>query len=114
MRAPRRSRGPRSLRSQPQGVATVTPPSRVSRRKPVPRQSGQVGSMGSLGSVQVAAQLLALLGAVELLQGLGLDLADALPGQVEQLPDLLQRLGLGAVQAEAEPQHPLLLLVQLS
>ena len=32
--------------SQPQAAATVMPPSWVSRRKPVPRQSGQLGSMG--------------------------------------------------------------------
>src|SRR5262245_7652919 len=112
MCALRSRRVPRSLRSQPQAAATVTPPSPVSSLKPVPRQSGQLGSMSA--SVQVAAELLALLGAVQLLQRLSLDLADALAGEVEHLPDLLERLGLGPVQAEAQAQDALLLLVQLA
>src|SRR6185436_8725327 len=64
-------------------------------------------------SVQVAPELLALVRAVELLEGLRLDLADALPGQVHHLADLLERLRIGSVESEAQPQDLLLLGVEL-
>src|SRR5262245_24149136 len=50
---------------------------------------------------------------VELVQRLALDLADALAGQAEALADLLERLRLLVVQAEAHPQHGRLALVHL-
>src|SRR4051812_48492943 len=49
----------------------------------------------------------------ELAQRLALDLADALAGQAEALADLLERLGLLVVQAEAHAQHRRLALVHL-
>src|SRR5437870_12120686 len=44
----------------------------------------------------------------ELSQRLGLDLSDALAGDREVLPDLLQRVLAAVGEAEAEPQHLLL------
>jgi len=44
----------------------------------------------------------------ELAQRLGLDLSDALAGDREVLPDLLQRVLATVGEAEAEPQHLLL------
>src|SRR2546425_11706812 len=44
----------------------------------------------------------------ELAQGLGLDLADALPGDRKVLPDLLERVLAAIREAEAEAQHLLL------
>src|SRR5262249_30655842 len=49
----------------------------------------------------------------ELRQRLALDLADALARQAEALADLLERLGLLVVQAEAHAQHRRLALVHL-
>src|SRR5579883_1594369 len=57
--------------------------------------------------------LLALQVLAELAQGLALDLADALARQAEALADLLERLGLLVVQAEAHAQDRRLALVHL-
>ena len=64
-------------------------------------------------AVEVVAQLLAAVGVAELGQRLGLDLADALAGDAELPPDLLERAGLAVVEPEAQPHDLLLALVQL-
>src|SRR5262245_63261490 len=84
------------------------------RRNPVPPHAAQAAllsrsSMRLPASVQVALQLLALLRAVQLLQGLGLDLADALARQPHHLADLLQGLRVPLVEPEPQAQHLLLL-----
>ena len=59
-------------------------------------------------SVQEVLQLLAAGGVAELAQGLGLDLADALTGDVKFLAHFLQGTGAAVLNAEAELQHLLL------
>ena len=56
-------------------------------------------------SVQKVLQLLAPAGMAQLSEGLGLDLADALPGDVEFLADFLQRAGPSIFNAEAQFEH---------
>src|SRR5688500_12214675 len=51
-------------------------------------------------------------GVAELGHGPGLDLADALPGEVELVAHLLQRAGLAPVEAEAQAQDLALALAQ--
>src|SRR5438067_4603256 len=51
-------------------------------------------------------------GVAQLRHGPGLDLADALAGEVEVLPDLFERAGLAPVEPEAEPQDLARPLVQ--
>src|SRR5437588_6009932 len=51
-------------------------------------------------------------GVAQLRHGPGLDLADALAGQVEVLADLLERAGLAAVEAEAQLEDLALPLVE--
>src|SRR5678816_1665867 len=63
--------------------------------------------------VEIAAELLALLGAVELLQRLRLDLPYAFARQVHHLADLFESLGFLAVEPEPELDHLFLLGVQL-
>ena len=46
-------------------------------------------------------------GVAQLAQGLGLDLADALSGDLEVLAHLFQGVILGLADAEAKAQHPL-------
>src|SRR5262245_51462002 len=53
-------------------------------------------------------ELAAPRGMAQLAQRVRLDLADALAGQAELLADLLQRPWPAVVEAEAEPEHPLL------
>src|SRR6266545_4041144 len=57
---------------------------------------------------QEAPELLGARGVPELAQGLGLDLADALPGDRKVLPDLLERVLAAIREPEAEAQHLLL------
>src|ERR1700752_3835611 len=81
---------------QAQKRATVWPWFSV-RRNPVPPHAAQAAvlscsSMRLPASVQVALQLLALLRSVQLVQGLGFDLADALARQPHHLADLLEVL----------------------
>src|SRR5262249_37916909 len=71
-------------------------------------------SRPSSPSVEVPPQLLALLGAVQLVEGLRLDLANPLAREVHQLADLLEGLRILPVEAEPQPEDPLLLLVELA
>src|SRR5207247_579420 len=57
---------------------------------------------------QEAPKLLGPRGVPQLAQCLGLDLTDALAGDGEVLPDLLERVFAAVGQTEAEPQHLLL------
>ena len=59
-------------------------------------------------------QALAALRVAQLGERLGLDLADPLAGDAELAADLLERLGLAAVEAEAQPHDLLLALGQLA
>src|SRR5580693_2841277 len=63
-------------------------------------------------SVQVVAEDLGAGGVAELGHGLGLDLADALPGDPVDLADLVQGLGLAVGQAEPHRDHARLALGQ--
>ena len=63
--------------------------------------------------VQVAPQLLALVRAVQFVQGLSLDLADSLTGETHHLPDLFEGLGIGAVDTEAQADDFFFLGVEL-
>src|SRR2546427_660601 len=112
---------PRGTARHAHGRARDTPAaSRM--RNPVPPQRSHSPVVDSLidgtrapeRSVQITLQLLALLRAIQLLQRLGLDLADALARQPHHLADFLERLGLSFVQTESQPQHLLLLRVELS
>src|SRR2546426_1029934 len=58
--------------------------------------------------LEKAPELLRARWVPELAQRLGLDLSDALAGDREVLPDLLQRVLATVGEAEAEPQHLLL------
>src|SRR2546426_12414442 len=58
--------------------------------------------------LEKAPELLRARWVPELAQRLGLDLSDALAGDPEGLPDLLQRVLATVGQAQAEPQHLLL------
>ena len=62
--------------------------------------------------IQEIPQLLGAAGVAQLAQGLGLDLADTLTGDVELLADLLQGAGAAVHDAEAQLQHLLQLLAQ--
>src|SRR5947209_20314395 len=98
---------PRGTARHAHGRARAAPAaSRI--RNPVPPQRSHSPVVTSLidgiraprKSVQIALQLLALLRAIQLLQRLRLDLADALARQPHHLADLLERLGLPFVQTE--------------
>ena len=67
---------------------------------------GEAGRAAS--EVDEALQLLGAAGVAQLAQGLGLDLADALAGDVEVLAHLLKGVVGLAADAEAHPQHLLL------
>src|SRR4051794_36558950 len=54
---------------------------------------------------QIVSQLLGAAGVAQLAERLRLDLADALAGDPELPPDLLQRALAAVVQAEAELEH---------
>ena len=56
---------------------------------------------------QIIPQPFGPAGMAELAEGFCLDLADALPRDVELLPQLFQRAGPAVVEAEAERDHPL-------
>src|SRR5262245_6102332 len=106
MRAACKRRNPLSWTLQAQRDDTRSPSAPVRSSNPVPPQTGQGSfirasrSSRSSESVEVAPELLAFLGAVQLVQGLGLDLPDPLAGEVHHLSDLLERLRVLAVQAE--------------
>ena len=71
-----------------------------------PRQTGPQLSLAAAGPLlQVVLELAAAGGVAKLAQRLGLDLADALAGDVELLAHLLQRAGAPVLQAEAQLQH---------
>ena len=63
-------------------------------------------------SIQEIAQLFAAAGVAQFPQGLGLDLADALTGDVELLAHLFQGAGSAVLQAEPKTEHLLLSLCQ--
>ena len=62
--------------------------------------------------VQVVLQLAAAAGMAQFAQGLGLNLTDALAGDVELFAHLFQRAAAAIVQAEAQLQHFALALGQ--
>src|SRR5882672_2917284 len=122
---------PRDCARQAQGRALVSPAS-VRTWNPVPPHREQAPSSTSIMEptpgtagparpgaarpclVQITLQLLAFLRAVQLLQGLRLDLPDALARQAHHLADLLQRLRFPFVEAETQAQDLLFLGVELS
>src|SRR5690606_6475424 len=87
-------------------TATAAPP-------PLKGQTLGLRGVTALLAVEVVAELLAAVGVAELGQGLGLDLADALPGHPELLADLLEGAGLAVVEPEPQAHHRLLPLVEL-
>ena len=73
----------------------------------MPQATGCAGlDREEVASAGVAARV------AQLRHGAGLDLADALPGQVEVLADLFERAGLAAVEAEPELQDLALTVVE--
>src|SRR5258708_32430005 len=110
-----------AFRRHAQGSANSRP-SRSTIAKPVPPQCSQV--MGTQprwpiaegchsSSIQVAPEPLHLTAPAQLLLGLALDLADALAGEAQGLPDLLQRPRRLALEAEAHADHLRFLLIEI-
>src|SRR5690606_14192580 len=87
-------------------------PHRRQRRPARPRLIDD--AKGRSVAVEVGAELLAAVRVAQLGQRLGLDLADALAGDAELAPDLLERPGLTVLEAEAQPDDLLLALVELA
>ncbi len=79
--------------------------------RPGPATGGRRTAVGRSDGEEVARS--GIRGRVaQLRHGSRLDLSDPLTGQVEVLPDLLERPGLTAVEAEAEPEDLPLALVE--
>src|SRR4030067_15102 len=85
------------------------PPRRAGHGAPrTPRGADGGGSM----VVREAFELAAAARVLELAQGLGLDLADALAGDLELLADLLEGVLVAVAQAEAHLEDPALAVRQ--
>src|SRR5699024_7089892 len=100
----------RSLASA-RGESSLLPPLRLSPRSRLrggPKTAPWNLKASAPASVQKVLQFLAAAGVAQFSEGLGLDLADALPGDVEFLAHFLQGAGAAVLNAEAELQHLLL------
>ena len=100
-----RPRGrPFSLRAKARRAAAGGEPG-FTPGSPLPTRPGTPMSATDLLEVEEAAQLLRAARMAQLAQRLGLDLADALAGDVELLADFFQRVVGVHVDAEAHAQH---------
>src|SRR5512143_3116701 len=88
-------------------------PTKIGDTKPCPSFRNEMRDRVSCPPLMVvgeALELAAAAGVLELAQGLGLDLADALARHLELLADLLERVLVAVAQAEAHLEDPALAL----
>src|SRR6266511_39067 len=72
------------------------------KKPPVAQRRRRSGGQGSAGTLEEALELSAAHGVLQFSDGLGLDLPDALAGDLEDPSDLFEGIGVAIAQAVAE------------